>query len=104
MAILPPSPATLARYGLTLAEWQAHAQRTKGVCPICKKEPPTKRLVIDHEHVKGWGAMGPAQRKLYVRGLLCNYDNWKFLPRGSTPEKLRAAADYLEAYERRRPA
>ena len=49
----------------------AEMQKQGGVCAICKRVPPSLRLNIDHEHVKGWKKMPPEQRKQYVRGLLC---------------------------------
>ena len=98
--IREPSPQTLARYGFSLEEWRAGVDAQGGVCAICKQEKP---LVFDHDHVRGWFDMPPEKRKLFVRGWLCSYDNWRFLPRGATPEKLRNAASYLEAYLKRRP-
>ena len=42
--------------------------------------------------------MAPEDRRRYVRGLTCWFCNSVMLRRGATPEKLRAAADYLETY------
>lgn len=94
-----PAPSTLARYGLSESDWVWFWSSTRGVCPICGKET---RLVIDHQHEPGWRDKPPEKRRLAVRGLLCAYCNWKFLPRNATPEKLRNAADYLQAYLDRR--
>lgn len=53
-------------------------------CEICGKPPKTLALNVDHDHKTG-----------KVRGLLCIPCNRR-LPRGITPEWLRAAAAYLE--------
>lgn len=90
-----PTPATLAKYGLTLEEWVALSP--DGVCAICKAKPSTGRLVVDHQHIRGWKKKPPEERKKFVRGLLCWTCNYFICARGATPEKLRAAASYLEA-------
>jgi hypothetical protein len=47
-----PSSQTLKRYGLSLTEWKALADKQKHACFVCEKEPTKGRLCIDHEHVK----------------------------------------------------
>jgi len=98
-----PSKATLSKYGLTEEEWLAILERQGGVCPICKKIPTTGRFVTDHEHCKGWRKFPPGERKKYVRGILCWYDNHKTLSRGITLERVRNTVVYLQEYEQRRP-
>ncbi len=98
-----PSKPTLKKYGLSVEEWQAILDRQGGVCAVCKKEPPSGRLVTDHEHVKNWKKMPPEQRKLYVRGLLCWTDNHYTLGRAVTIAKLENGAQYLRDYAARRP-
>ena len=100
--ILTPTPITLAKYGLTEETWQVHLDRQGGVCGHCGRVPPSKRLNIDHEHVKGWKAMAPEKRAQYVRGLVCYIGNKTTLARGATVENLRRSADYLERYEERK--
>lgn len=56
-----------------------------GVCAICHRPPGTRALHVDHDHRTG-----------RIRGMLCYGCNRLLLIRGTTPEKLRAAADYLE--------
>ena len=74
-----PSPATLAKYGLDVGTWERMLRDQGYCCGVCGRVPnPSKRdgkvrLVIDHEHVRGWKAMPPERRVLYVRGLTC----WK---------------------------
>jgi hypothetical protein len=99
--LLTPRPATLAKYGLGLYDWSDLALDQGGKCKVCHKLPKSGRLVIDHEHVKGWKKMPPDQRRKYVRGLLCWTCNRYFLARGATVKKMRAAADYLIEYETR---
>ena len=96
----PPSQATLKRYGLSKAEWKQMYKAQKGLCGVCQQE---KRLVIDHEHAPGWKGMPPEKRKLYVRALCCSSCNHWVLGYRVTARLHRLAAEYLEAYEKRRP-
>lgn len=93
-----PTPATLKKYGLTVEDWQALLDAQGGVCGACGREPKTHRLVIDHDHVRGWKDMPAERRKLFVRGLLCWTCNHYRLARGATVENLRGAAEYLARY------
>lgn len=93
-----PAPSTLRRYGLTRVEWEAILAEQGGVCGVCRKVPASGTLHIDHDHARGWRKLKPEERRRYVRGLTCFIDNAVFLRRGATPERLRAAADYLEKY------
>lgn len=97
-----PSKQTLRRYGLSLEEWQGILDRQGGVCGVCKMTPDSGTLHIEHEHVRGWKKMAPDNRKRFVRGLCCFVCNTRWVGRGATPEKLRAAAVYLEEYDRRK--
>jgi hypothetical protein len=96
-----PTKATLDKYGLSAQEWEAILNSQGNICPICKKESGTGRYVTDHKHVKGWKNMPPEQRKLYVRGITCWYDNHWVLSRGITVEKLQNAVEYLQRAEER---
>lgn len=66
------------------AERDALIAQRGNYCEICGKPPKTLALNVDHDHKTG-----------QVRGLLCIPCNRR-LPRGITPEWLRAAAAYLE--------
>lgn len=101
--LLAPSAPTLAKYGLSLAEWQAMADGQGHVCVVCKQHPTSHRLCTDHEHVRQWKLMAPEHRKLFVRGLLCYRCNTTFVGRGITVDRSRGVTSYLEAYEARRP-
>jgi hypothetical protein len=96
-----PSAKTLAKYGLAEAEFVAMAEAQAGACRVCENEPRNGRLCIDHLHVRGWKAMPPEQRKLYVRGLLCFFCNHYYVGRAITVRKARNVVDYLEDFEAR---
>lgn len=115
----PPTAATLAKYGLTAADWNVMCRRQGCICPVCQQPFGDRKLAIDHAHVKGWRArkgklrsgkrranrdarvMTPAERRPWVRGILhmwCNglVRQWLTLPRA------RSIVAYLEAHEARR--
>jgi len=102
-----PTQKTLDKYGLTESDFQQMLKAQDYKCPICKKTPnPSKkdgkiRFVVDHYHAKGWKKMQPEQRKTFVRGLLCWYDNRYFLSKGITREKAKAVDEYLADFEAR---
>lgn len=102
-----PTQKTLEKYGLTESDFQQMLKAQDYKCPICKKTPnPSKkdgkiRFVVDHYHAKGWKKMQPEQRKTFVRGLLCWYDNRYFLSKGITREKAQAVDEYLADFEAR---
>lgn len=99
--VLEPSPATLKKYGLSVEEWKIILDSQEGKCFVCEKVPKKGRLVIDHEHVKGWSKMEKDQRKQYVRGLLCWFCNHYYLSRGISIAKSQRVTKYLEIYEAR---
>jgi hypothetical protein len=94
-----PSKATLDKYGLSSQEWESILHSQGDVCAICKKESKTGRYVTDHPHVKGYKKLPPEQRKKFVRGILCWWDNKQIVGRGVTIEKLQNAIDYLKKAE-----
>ena len=104
LGIQVPTPATLNKYGLTVEDWQWFVDDQGGACGACAKVPTTARLNIDHEHVRGWKTMPTAERKQYVRGLLCYMCNHYRLARGATVANLRGASDYLQRYAERKAA
>lgn len=98
-----PSTSTLRKYGLDQETWEAYIDEQDGVCAVCRKVPSTGRGVIDHEHVRGWKAMAPELRAMYVRGVLCWFCNHAYLGRGINLAKAYGVVEYLENYEPRRP-
>ena len=92
----PPASSTLAKYGLSLSEWTAMYDEYDGACHCCGAEG--RRLVIDHDHVRGWRDMPPEERKVHVRGLACPSCNHFVLTRYADAEKHRQAAEYLDRH------
>lgn len=103
MTPTPPSKTTLAKYGLSEAEWIEILNRQGGVCYVCEKEPTTGRLCVDHYHEPGWKKLPPEKRKLYVRGLLCFWCNKTYVGRAITVRKAERVLEYLKEFEARRP-
>lgn len=89
--LAPPSPTgdasldlLLDHYGITGERYNAMLAEQEGRCAICRREPSTKRLWIDHNHATG-----------AVRGLLCNACNSALGLLGDSPKRLAAASEYL---------
>lgn len=101
--VIPPSAKTLEKYGLNMSTWRKLLASQGGVCGVCGRIPPSKRLNVDHEHRPRYSEMPPERRRLFVRGLACSTCNRFRLGRGATPANLRGAADYLDRYLKRRP-
>lgn len=76
----------LAKYGLTLDDYDRLHSAQEGRCLICDTETDYN-LAVDHCHDTG-----------EVRGLLCIPCNVGIGNLGDDPDRLRAAADYLENY------
>ncbi len=102
LGVRVPSQKTLQRYGLSLAEWRRMVRAQRGLCAICFKLPASGILVIDHQHEPGWAGKPDSERKKAVRGLLEHTCNHFIMNRYVTVAKLRAAANFLARYERRR--
>ena len=97
-----PRPATLKKYGLTQEDWIRIYESQNGCCPVCGN-PLTGRTNIDHFHARQWSKKSDADRKKFVRGILCFFCNKYYLGRGVTIERLRNAIAYLERFEKRKP-
>lgn len=93
-----PKPATLARYGLTLAAWEAILERQGGVCAVCETLPKSGRLCVDHAHVPEWKHQAPEVRVKSVRGLLCFRCNLYYCGRGITAKRAFNLLVYLENF------
>jgi Recombination endonuclease VII len=101
--IRPPGPATLRRYGITAAEWLGLLKAQGWRCPVCRKRAGV-RWNTDHDHVPGWKHKTPAERRRYVRGVLCSYCNFRRVNSRMGAVEAQRIADYLAAYEARRDA
>lgn len=78
----------LALYGLRPDDYIAMYERQEGRCAICGETGETfggRRLHVDHDHETG-----------RVRGLLCGLCNSALGKFKDSPDRLRAAASYLE--------
>lgn len=111
----PPSTGTLRTYGLTTIEWLDMARRQNCICPVCQQPFGDRKLVIDHEHVRGWKArkgklksgkrratkdqrvMTPEQRRPYVRGILHAWCNG-YVRAWLTLTRAKSIVAYLEMY------
>lgn len=83
------------KYGLTRAEYLQILEGQNGICAICHQPETSKRrngtplpLHIDHDHDTS-----------QVRMLLCGNCNKGLGCFADSPERLRAAADYLEKFK-----
>lgn len=96
-----PSSQTLKKYGITLPEWKSMLKLQGGTCFVCEKIPPSRILHIDHEHVKGWKSLKPEQRKVYCRGLLCAYCNFRRVNKSVNLKTAKRVVLYLQRHEER---
>lgn len=96
-----PSKNTLKKYGLSENEWMGLYLANSGNCPICGRL--MERPVVDHLHIKNWKKMDSEKRKMYVRGVCCNYCNRRRLAKGMNLEIARNIVAYLEEFEKRKP-
>ena len=86
------------RHGLGKAGVDAVLESQGGGCAICGvpyADKPGQRLAMDHDHRHCAGKKGCAT---CVRGMLCNADNNLLRLAGDDPERLRAAAAYLDKW------
>lgn len=92
------------KYHLTIEGWDELLARQGGGCAVCGAKPaqephnrnPTATrasLHVDHDHAC---CPGPYSCGRCVRGLLCSRCNRAVGLMADNPERLRAAADYVE--------
>lgn len=75
-------------YNLSLEDFERMLQSQNNVCAICKMPNSNgKRLSVDHDHSTG-----------QIRGLLCAQCNFAIGHMKDDPNRLRAAAVYLESH------
>lgn len=78
------------KFGISLSQWLTMYEQQGKVCLVCKQDGGARRLHVDHDHATG-----------KVRGLLCGRCNIGLGYFLDNSERLRAAADYLEAHNDR---
>lgn len=76
------------KYGLEREEFERFLRNIDGRCTICRQVMCEDWVCVDHDHKTKW-----------VRGLLCRSCNSGLGFFADDPDRLRAAADYLEAAE-----
>jgi hypothetical protein len=88
----------LKRYGLTAEAFNEMNDSQGGVCTICR-EPETKHhsLVLQIDHDRSCCPRDGSCGKC-VRGLLCSNCNTALGLLGDDPERIRAAAEYLDRF------
>lgn len=79
-------------FGLDPARYDELEAGQDGVCAICRKPEPRRRMDVDHDHdcCPGRSSCGYC-----IRGLLCSRCNQGLGYFGDSPELLKAAIDYL---------
>lgn len=97
--VIRTKPETLAKYGMRPEDFERLLEMQGGTCAVCKRLPPSGRLVVDHYHAKGWKGMSANDRRLHVRGLLCYNDNTHHCRKGITIEKAESIVRYLRDFE-----
>lgn len=102
VAIRVPTETTLRKYGLTADEWRELLAAQGDVCYICLKLPVSGVFVTDHEHVRGFKKLEVAERRQFVRGIVCRFCNSHVVGRFVTLAKARRAVQYLQEYEDRK--
>lgn len=94
----------LHKCAMSQAEYERILKAQGGVCAVCKRGQikADVMLAIDHDHAccsddnkKRCGKCN--------RGLLCNLCNWALGNAQDSPDRLRALADYLDAWNCRTP-
>lgn len=98
----PPSRATLRKYGITARDWTELYLAQRGRCPICRRMFSDKvRPVVDHLHVIRYKRRSPEEKRMYIRGLLCQYCNYRLLPNAMTRQRAVNIVKYLEKFEKK---
>lgn len=88
---------TIARYGMTQESYETKLAEQNGTCAICPYYPrPGEVLRQDHDH-----SCCPTDKTCgkCLRALLCDWCNRGIGFMADSPERLRAAAEYIEAWK-----
>jgi hypothetical protein len=86
---------------MTADDWLVLIEAQGWKCPICEKRTGVK-WVTDHQHTPRWKHMEPAERKRFVRGILCSYCNHRRVHSHVDAAEAQRIADYFKRYEDRR--
>lgn len=98
--VIPPTKATLKKYGLTIQLWQKMLNIQQGRCYICDREFSEKvKPCVDHLHVRNYKKFSPEKKRIYVRGLLCRFCNRQLVPKGMTTERAKNVYLYLQRFD-----
>jgi hypothetical protein len=89
-----PSKRTLAKYGLSEYDFRMLYLRDGGLCGVCDEYLERGRVFIDHEHVRGFTRMPPAEKRKHVRGLL-HYQCNRYLVAKNTLDTIDMVVTYL---------
>ncbi len=79
----------MRNHGLTQEQYDAFLLEQNGVCRVCGKTDPSRRLAVDHDHETG-----------KIRGLLCLRCNRAIGLLRDSSAVCRALAEYLERHGR----
>jgi len=90
-------------YGLDWSQYVALFEEQNYRCAICKTgvQPFTKNAHVDHEHVNGYKKLPAEQKRLHVRGILCNRCNHGLGQFRDSQTSLAAAQIYLAEHDMR---
>lgn len=80
-------------YGIDQSDYEVMLEAQDGLCGICRTDDPGRgqaNFSVDHSH-----------ENEHVRGLLCHSCNVGIGLLGDNPDRLRAAADYIDSHRAR---
>jgi hypothetical protein len=100
LGVRAPTLPTLRKYGLSERDWLELLAAQGWACGVCFRR--TRGFVTDHEHVPAWKRQAPSERKRFVRGILCPYDNYRVVPSRMDSAEAQRMATYLKRYEEAR--
>lgn len=88
------------KYGVSPSDYQFLLETQKGLCTLCGESPSQgRRLHIDRDH--SHHVVKNRACKKCIRGLLCDFCNYRFLPRLERHPHLQS--DFVTQYLTRRP-
>ena len=96
----PPTNGTLRKYGLTIEAWRDICARQDWRCPVCAEPFGTRKLAIDHAHVRRYKKLRPEEKRRHVRGVLHSHCN-RYVRGWLTLARATAILAYLTDYKRR---